>query len=125
MNEQPLPLHRGAKRIASTAATTTAIGAIACGVCCVLPFALPAVALAGTGGVIAWLGQAFWGALYTAGTLVTIGVGVGSRQQHPHRTSPRPVNDSGDVRRDVRARPRACVASTGTTHSRSSAGMTC
>jgi len=72
MNEQPLPLHRGATRIASTAATTTAIGAIACGVCCVLPFALPAVALAGTGGVIAWLGQAFWGALYTAGTLVTI-----------------------------------------------------
>lgn len=72
MNEQPLPLHRGASRFASTAATTTAIGAIACGVCCVLPFALPAVALAGTGGVIAWFGQAFWGALYSAGVLVTI-----------------------------------------------------
>ena len=73
MTEQPLPLHRGASRLASTAATTTAIGAIACGVCCVLPFALPAVVLAGTGGVIAWFGQAFWGALYTAGALVTIG----------------------------------------------------
>lgn len=72
MNEQPLPLHRGASRFASTAATTTAIGAIACGVCCVLPFALPAVVLAGTGGVIAWFGQAFWGALYSAGVLVTI-----------------------------------------------------
>ncbi|MGE3344055.1 MAG: hypothetical protein AB7L71_11535 [Vicinamibacterales bacterium] len=72
MNEQPLPLHRGATRIASTAATTTAIGAIACGVCCVLPFALPAVALAGTGGVIAWLGRAFWPALYSAGALVTL-----------------------------------------------------
>jgi hypothetical protein len=72
MNEQPLPLHRGASRLASTAATTTALGAIACGVCCVLPFALPAVVLAGTGGVIAWLGQAFWGALYLAGALVTI-----------------------------------------------------
>lgn len=72
MNEQPLPLHRGCTRLASTAATTTAIGAIACGVCCVLPFALPAVALAGTGGVIAWFGQAFWGALYTAGALVTL-----------------------------------------------------
>ncbi len=72
MNEQPLPLHRGATRLASTAATTTAIGAIACGICCVLPFALPAVALAGTGGVIAWFGQAFWGALYTAGALVTL-----------------------------------------------------
>ena len=72
MTEQPLPLNRGASRLASTAATTTAIGAIACGVCCVLPFALPAVALAGTGGVIAWFGQAFWGALYTAGALVTL-----------------------------------------------------
>ena len=75
MNEQPLPLHRGASRFASTAATTTAVGAIACGVCCVLPFALPAVVLAGTGGVIAWLGQAFWGALYSAGTLVAIAWG--------------------------------------------------
>ncbi len=72
MNEQPLPLHRGASRFASTAAATTAIGAIACGVCCVLPFALPAVVLAGTGGIIAWFGQAFWGALYLAGALVTI-----------------------------------------------------
>lgn len=81
MNEQPPPLHRGASRFASTAATTTAVGAIACGVCCVLPFALPAVVLAGTGGVIAWLGQAFWGALYSAGTLVAIAwawVAVGS-----------------------------------------------
>ena len=75
MNEQPLPLHRGASRLASTAATTTALGAIACGVCCVLPFALPAVVLAGTGGVIAWLGQAFWGALYLAGALVAIAWG--------------------------------------------------
>jgi len=72
MNDQPLPLHRGASTLASTAATTTALGAIACGACCVLPFALPAVALAGTGGVIAWLGQAFWGALYLAGALVTM-----------------------------------------------------
>ena len=71
MNEQHLPLHRGTSRLASTAATTTALGAIACGVCCVLPFALPAIVLAGTGGVIAWLGQAFWGALYLAGALVT------------------------------------------------------
>ncbi len=81
MNEQPLPLHRGASRLASSAATTTAIGAIAFGVCCVLPFALPAVVLAGTGGAIAWFGKAFWGALYTAGALVTIAwawVAVGS-----------------------------------------------
>jgi len=34
-----------------------AAGAVACGVCCVLPFALPAVALASAGGVVAWLGR--------------------------------------------------------------------
>lgn len=72
MNQQPLSLHRGATRLASTVATTTAIGAIACGVCCALPFALPAIVLAGVGGVIAWLGQAFWEALSLAGALVTI-----------------------------------------------------
>lgn len=51
---------------ASGAAVTAAVGAVACGVCCVLPFAMPAVALAASGGVLAWLGQAFWGALYLA-----------------------------------------------------------
>lgn len=72
MREQSLPLHRGATRLASTAATATALGAIACGVCCVLPFALPAVALASTGGMIAWFGGAFWGALYLASALVAV-----------------------------------------------------
>lgn len=92
LNEQPLPLHRGASRLASTAATTTAVGAIACGVCCVLPFALPAVALAGTSGVIAWFGRAFWGALYSAGALVAIAwawVAIGSIRtgQRPARST--------------------------------------
>lgn len=32
------------------------VGAVACGVCCALPFALPAVALAGSGGALAWIG---------------------------------------------------------------------
>jgi hypothetical protein len=36
----------GASRTASAAALTTAAGAVACGVCCVLPFGLPAVAAA-------------------------------------------------------------------------------
>jgi len=56
--------------MASTAATTLAIGALACGVCCVLPFALPAVVLASTGGLIALVAQTFWWALYLAIAMV-------------------------------------------------------
>jgi hypothetical protein len=48
----------GASRAASVAALTTAAGAVTCGVCCVLPFALPAVAAASAGGALAWLGRA-------------------------------------------------------------------
>jgi 4-amino-4-deoxy-L-arabinose transferase-like glycosyltransferase len=33
---------------------TLSTGALACGVCCVLPFALPAAMLASTGAVLAW-----------------------------------------------------------------------
>ena len=45
-------------RIVATIATATATGALALAVCCVLPFALPAVAMAAGGGVIAWLARA-------------------------------------------------------------------
>jgi len=54
----------------SAAAVTVAIGAAACGVCCVLPFALPAVALAASGGVLALFATAFRGALYLAAGIV-------------------------------------------------------
>jgi hypothetical protein len=58
------------ERAASAAAATVAIGAVACGVCCVLPFALPAVVLAASGGVLAAFAKAFWGALYLATAMV-------------------------------------------------------
>jgi hypothetical protein len=58
------------ERTASTAAATVAIGAVACGVCCVLPFALPAVVLAASGSVLAVFAKAFWGALYLATAMV-------------------------------------------------------
>jgi membrane protein implicated in regulation of membrane protease activity len=46
---------------AGVIAVTAATGAVACGVCCVLPFALPAVALAGVGSIVALLaGALFW-----------------------------------------------------------------
>lgn len=42
---------------ATAAAVSTA--AVACAACCVLPFALPAAALASFGGVLAWLAGAY------------------------------------------------------------------
>lgn len=43
----------GSKAAGVTAMTLTT-GAVACGVCCVLPFALPATVLASTGALLAW-----------------------------------------------------------------------
>ncbi|HLZ39790.1 MAG TPA: hypothetical protein VKQ11_02450 [Candidatus Sulfotelmatobacter sp.] len=55
------------ERAARAAALTVAAGAVACGVCCVLPFALPAVALASAGGVIAWFsGVQLWATVLAA-----------------------------------------------------------
>ena len=45
----------GPARAASAIAITAASGAVACGACCVLPFALPAAMLAGFGGLLAFL----------------------------------------------------------------------
>ena len=44
----------GAKAVGVTAVTLST-GAVACGACCVLPFALPAAVLASTGPLLAWL----------------------------------------------------------------------
>jgi len=48
----------GTKR-AGFAAAAIATGAVACAACCVLPFALPAVVLASTGGVLAWFADQY------------------------------------------------------------------
>jgi hypothetical protein len=53
----------GAGRAAGVAATSGAVAALACGVCCVLPFALPAAALSTVGGAIAVAAHAYWWAL--------------------------------------------------------------
>jgi hypothetical protein len=74
---------RGPERAASVAALTTATGAVACGVCCVLPFAFPAVAVAGTGSVLAWFADAHWWATGLAAVIVSgawMAVGVNARQ---------------------------------------------
>jgi len=41
-------------KAAGITAVTLSTGAVACGVCCVLPFALPATILASTGSLLAW-----------------------------------------------------------------------
>lgn len=55
------------------AVAIVATGALACGVCCVLPFALPAAALALGGGVLAWFASAYTWMTYIAGAAVTGG----------------------------------------------------
>jgi len=45
-------------RTAGAVAATASTAALACGVCCVLPFALPAVMLGSVGGVLAWFIEA-------------------------------------------------------------------
>jgi hypothetical protein len=47
-----------ADRVVGAAAALAATGALACSVCCVLPFALPAALLAVSGGVIGWFAKA-------------------------------------------------------------------
>ncbi|HUI98551.1 MAG TPA: hypothetical protein VLX44_22565 [Xanthobacteraceae bacterium] len=47
-----------ADRVVGASAALAATGALACGVCCVLPFALPAALLAVSGGVIGWFARA-------------------------------------------------------------------
>ena len=45
-------------RAVGAAAITVATAALACAACCLLPIALPAIALGSTGAVLAWFGQA-------------------------------------------------------------------
>jgi hypothetical protein len=67
------------ERTARVAAVTTAAGAVACGVCCVLPFALPTAIVASTGSLFAWIaGAHFWAtalaALIVGGAWISIAV---------------------------------------------------
>jgi len=83
---------RAPERAASVAALTTATGAVACGVCCVLPFAFPVVAVAGTGSVLAWLADAHWwatglAAAIVGGAWIAIGMSARRAQARPSRAT--------------------------------------
>ena len=68
---------KGCEQTACGAALTVAAGAVACGVCCVLPFALPAVALASAGGILAWFGGfQFWATVLAATIVATAWVWI-------------------------------------------------
>lgn len=60
-------------KMARATAALTATGAVACGVCCVLPFALPGAVLAVSGGVLAWLGRLMPWMTAVAFTAVAVG----------------------------------------------------
>ncbi|MGH8077963.1 MAG: hypothetical protein ACREPE_11650 [Lysobacter sp.] len=47
-----------ARAVVGTAAVTSTTAVLACGACCVLPLAFPAVAASAAGGLLAWLGGA-------------------------------------------------------------------
>lgn len=57
-------------RIMGATAAAVALAAVGCGVCCVLPFALPAAALATAGGILAWFAGAYAWVTVLAVTLV-------------------------------------------------------
>jgi hypothetical protein len=113
--KRPIVLTPSPEGAASAAAATMAIGAVACGVCCVLPFARPAVLLASSGGVLGMFAQAFWGALYLSTAMVAgawLWVLAG---QPPHREATGASDTDHDGHRDRCARRRGHVA-----HSRAS-----
>ncbi len=64
---------RGPGRVAGATAAIVATSALACGVCCILPFALPAAILAASGGVLAW-----FAGLYPWMTLLAVAAVLGS-----------------------------------------------
>jgi hypothetical protein len=74
------------------AALTMATGSVACGVCCVLPFAFPAVAAASTGSLLAWFAGAHNGATALAAVIVvgawmSIGFQSHRARQRPSRAT--------------------------------------
>lgn len=72
---------------ATAAAVSTA--AVACAACCVLPFALPAAALASFGGVLGWLAGAYrWVTLVAVMTVAAAWLWV-AYQSYRSRAKPR------------------------------------
>jgi len=76
----------------SAAAFTAATAALACGVCCVLPLALPAVILGSVGGVLAWFSHLY--AWLTPISAVAVAGGWGWVIHQTLRTRRRPAGST-------------------------------
>lgn len=63
----------GSTKVATAAAATAATAALACGVCCVLPIAIPAIALTSAGAVLAWFGTIHRSVTLIAVAMVALG----------------------------------------------------
>lgn len=75
-------------KVVAAAAAITATGALASAAGCILPFALPAVALAGAGSIVAWLVQAQGWMMNLALVAVTSGWIWGGWLSLKHRSRP-------------------------------------
>ncbi len=99
-------------RVVAVASAAAATGALACTVCGVLPFALPALVLAGTGGLIAWLAQAQGWMMWTAVAAVAAGwlwIGLHSLRHRAWPATP----TIGVMVADLAARSRGHLAAVG------------
>lgn len=81
-----------ADRIVGTSAALAAAGALACGVCCVLPFAMPAAILAVSGGALGWFAKATPWAMRIAllavlGGWVWVAIQTARSQRRPARST--------------------------------------
>ncbi|ODT81447.1 MAG: hypothetical protein ABS76_11410 [Pelagibacterium sp. SCN 64-44] len=80
--------HGIGNKTAGAVAATASTAALACGVCCVLPFALPAAILGSVGGVLAWFADAYRWLTPVAVVAVAAGWGWVGYQSWRSRRSP-------------------------------------
>ncbi|MBB2191873.1 hypothetical protein HLH34_18230 [Gluconacetobacter azotocaptans] len=76
-------------KAASAIAMTASSAALACGVCCVVPFALPAAILGSVGGILAWFANAYrW---LTPVAIMAVSIGWFWVGYQTYRTGRRPA----------------------------------
>ena len=79
-------------RAVGTVAATASVAALACGVCCVLPLAIPAAMLGSVGGIIAWFSHAYsW---MTPLAIVAVVAGWLWMAYHSRRSGKRPAKST-------------------------------
>lgn len=73
-------------RAVGAVAATASVTALACGVCCVLPLAIPAAMLGSLGGILAWFSRAYgWMTPVACAAVITGWVWVAYQSQRSGR----------------------------------------